>query len=91
MLASGFGHETVVTALLAAGADVHATNAKGTSAMTLAADKGHEAIVTRLRIGDRAIADGDLRQDDRGRPIEPVRGSSGDPNITVKGGGQNVL
>jgi ankyrin repeat protein len=49
MRAAASGWLAVVEALVAAGADINATNRKGQSALTLAARSGHAAVVERLR------------------------------------------
>ena len=49
MYASMFGHESCVRALLEAGADKEAKDKGGKTALMLASERGHEAVVTVLR------------------------------------------
>ena len=46
--ATGMGHAAVITPLLEAGANVHATDDNGWTPRDLAAAKGHATIVMRL-------------------------------------------
>ena len=47
--AACYGHEAAVRALLEAGADVDKADRRGSTALKLAAEKGHEAVVQALR------------------------------------------
>ena len=45
MLAGSKGHTDIVAALLAAGADVTLANSNGTTALMMASQNGHNAVV----------------------------------------------
>lgn len=50
MYAASYGHSNVVSILLKSGAEVDIENSKGETAITLAEGKGHDNIVSLLKI-----------------------------------------